>query len=100
MFIFISCDGSDDIQGKWKAMDPKGNKFEIAFSPRKFSIKDSKGILKEYTYTQTSFKHENATDTYGIRLNDGRGYEIFFPTNYVSRLHDVANFVTGIFPLR
>ncbi len=82
-FLFIislsSCDGSDDYQGKWKALDSAGNKFEISFSPRTFSIKDSLGKTNEHSYLQNAFKHENAVDTYGIKLDDGRGYEILFP---------------------
>ena len=79
--LFCSCDGSDDYQGNWKALDLKGKKFEISFEARIFSIKDSSGTIKKYSYTQNSFKHENSIDTYGIRLEDGRGYEIFFPKN-------------------
>ena len=80
-FIFYSCNGSDAFQGKWKAMNPKGEKFEIEFSPKKISIKDSSGKSSEYKYVQNSIKSENSIETYGIRLSDGRGYQIYFPKN-------------------
>ena len=79
--ILTSCEGSDSYQGNWKALDSKGKKYEITFSPDNFTIKDSSGKSTKYAYIQNSFKHENSIDTYGIRLNDGRGYEIYFPKN-------------------
>ena len=79
--ILTSCEGSDSYQGNWKALDSKGKKYEITFLPNSLIIKDSIGKTTEYTYVQNAFKHENSVDTYGIRLNDGRGYEIYFPKN-------------------
>ncbi len=79
--IFFSCKGSDTYQGNWKALDLDGKKFEVNFSPTKFSIKDSDGKTKVYEYTQNSIKSENSMATYGILLKDGRGYQIFFPKN-------------------
>ena len=77
--ILISCQGSESYQGKWKALDTKGKKYEIVFSPTNVSIIDSLGKSTKYNYIQNSFKHENSVDTYGIKLSDGRGYEIYFP---------------------
>jgi len=77
--IFFSCEGSDSYQGKWKALNSEGKKFEINFSPTKFSIKDSVGKTNSYKYTQNSIKSENSIETYGIILEDGRGYQIYFP---------------------
>jgi len=77
--IFFSCEGSDSYQGNWKALDSNGKKFEINFSRKKFSIKDSVGKSNVYEYTQNSIKSENSLATYGILLNDGRGYQIYFP---------------------
>jgi hypothetical protein len=79
--IFSSCEGSDSYQGNWKALDSNGKKFEINFSPTKFTIKDSIGKLNTYDYTQNSIKSENSIETYGILLEDGRGYQIYFPKN-------------------
>lgn len=78
--ILFSCEGSDAYQGKWNALNLNGNKFEIIFSPQSFSIKDSIGELKTYKYTQNSIKIENTAEIYGIELEDGRGYQIYFPT--------------------
>ncbi|MCU0350221.1 MAG: hypothetical protein MUF43_05235 [Flavobacterium sp.] len=80
IFIF-SCQGSDTYQGKWKVMDAKGNKLFIEFQTNDFSIYDSLGKNKNYSYTQNSIKYENSIKTYGITLEDGRAYKISFPTN-------------------
>jgi hypothetical protein len=77
--LLISCEGSDSYQGKWKAMDSTGKKVEIVFSPTNFIIKDSLGKSNKYQYTQNSIKSENSIETYGILLEDGRGYQIYFP---------------------
>lgn len=74
-----SCEGSDTYRGSWKAMNANGNKFEITFSPKSFSIKDSTGKSSNYVYSQNSIKTENSIKTYGIRLDDGGGYLIHFP---------------------
>jgi hypothetical protein len=79
LIIFFSCEGSDSYNGNWKALDSNGKKFEINFTPTKFSIKDSIGKSNIYEYTQNSIKSENSIETYGILLKDGRGYQIYFP---------------------
>jgi hypothetical protein len=79
LFALYSCEGSDSYQGKWKALDSNGAKFEITFSLTNFSIKDSIGKSNNYQYTQNSIKSENSIETYGILLKDGRGYQIYFP---------------------
>ncbi len=79
IILLYSCEGSDSYQGKWKAMNYRGEKFEIVFSPKSFSLKDSSGKSQEYNYTQNSIKSENSIESYGILLEDGRGYLIYFP---------------------
>ena len=79
LISLYSCEGSDNYQGNWKALDSNGNKYEITFSPTNFSIKDSTGNAYNHEYTQNSIKSENSIETYGIQLNDGRGYQIYFP---------------------
>ena len=37
------------------------------------------GGTKDYDYTQNSVQIENSISTYGIKLNDGREYQIQFP---------------------
>ncbi len=68
-------------QGKWKAMNEEGERFEIEFKPKQFSITDSTGKAVLHDYVQNSVKSENSIETYGIRLSDGRGYQIYFPKN-------------------
>lgn len=77
--LLVSCEGSDNYQGKWKALDSNGKKVEINFNRNSFSIKDSLGKSIVYEYTQNSIKSENSIETYGILLKDGRGCQIYFP---------------------
>lgn len=79
--LLLACEGSDAYQGQWKAMNTRGEKFQFTFTPTLFSIKDSTGKTKTYQYTQNAIKSENSTETYGIRLEDGRAYQIYFPIN-------------------
>jgi hypothetical protein len=83
MALLYSCGGSESFQGKWKALDLKGNKYEITFTEHKVSIKDSLGKLTTQSYFQTSVGHvgssNNFPDNYEIILNNGIKYQIFFP---------------------
>ncbi len=75
----FGCSGSDMYRGNWKATDNTGNKFELTFDPKSFSIKDMNGKVAKFDYTQNSIKIENSTRKYGIQLSDGRAYNIVFP---------------------
>jgi hypothetical protein len=41
--ILSGCSGSEVYQGIWKATDSEGNKFEIDFEPKSFTVKDANG---------------------------------------------------------
>lgn len=60
-------------------MDLSGNKFDIVFDVKSFSVKDSSGTSKTYEYTQNSVNIKNSIKTYGIQLKDGRAYQVHFP---------------------
>jgi hypothetical protein len=77
--LLYSCSGSETYRGLWKATDSNGEKLEITFDAKKFSIKDSTGKASNFEYTQNSVSIENSVETYGIQLSDGRGYFINFP---------------------
>ncbi|MCX6209205.1 MAG: hypothetical protein NTZ59_06770 [Bacteroidetes bacterium] len=79
MFFLASCSGSETYRGAWKAMDKEGEKFELVFKSKSFSVKDSLGVVKQLNYKQTRITIENGIKTYGITLKDGRSYEINFP---------------------
>lgn len=80
--LFLSaCSGSDTYRGTWKAMDSYGAKFEILFDAKSFNVKDSTGKTEKFDYTQNSVQIENSVKTYGIKLKNGRGYEINFPNS-------------------
>lgn len=81
IITMISCSGSETYRGSWKALDVEGNKFEIIFDAKSFVIKDSLGKSTKFEYTQNSVKTENFVETYGIKLSDGRGYQINFPNS-------------------
>ena len=77
--LLIACSGSDTYRGSWKAMDQKGDKFDIIFETKNFIVKDSAGGTKKHEYTQHSYQSQNSIKTYGIQLDDGRTYQIHFP---------------------
>lgn len=77
--ILFSCSGSDTYQGKWYALNSDNSKFELSFSAKSFTIKDSTGTAKDYEYSQRSYNYSNSVVTYGIQLSDGRTYQITFP---------------------
>lgn len=79
--ILFSCSGSDKYQGKWYALDRESKQFELTFSPKNFSVTDSTGVAKDYSYTQNSIKTQNSVVTYGIQLSDSRSYLITFPNS-------------------
>src|ERR1051326_77327 len=77
--FMISCSGSDTYRGAWKGLSPDGQKVDIVFEAKKFTITDStkKSIAMEYS--QNSVNIQNGVETYGIQVDDGRGYQIKFP---------------------
>ena len=78
--IFLTgCSGSDTYLGDWKATDINGDKYILAFKPKSFYIKKESGDSLNFEYTQNSVKIENSVKTYGIKLDDGRVYNLFFP---------------------
>ncbi|MEP7236889.1 MAG: hypothetical protein ABI685_03450 [Ferruginibacter sp.] len=79
LISLYSCSGSDTYRGLWKAVDQRGDKFEITFEAKSLSIKDSAGQIKTYTYKQNSVSIQNSVETYGIQVSDGRSYQINFP---------------------
>jgi hypothetical protein len=80
MLVFLqACSGSDTYRGLWKATNSKGEKLEITFDAKKFSVRDSLGETSDYEYIQNSVSIKNSIETYGIKLSDGRGYIIKFP---------------------
>ena len=74
-----SCSGSDTYRGLWKAINERGEKFEITFDAKNFTVKDSSGQVKTYTYTQNSVSIKNSVENYGIKVSDGKDYRISFP---------------------
>jgi hypothetical protein len=80
MLIFLqACSGSETYRGLWKATNSKGEKLQITFDAKSFSVKDSLGETSNYEYTQNSVSINNSIETYRIKLSDGRGYFIKFP---------------------
>ncbi|NJM80362.1 MAG: hypothetical protein HC854_13470 [Flavobacterium sp.] len=79
--FLIKCSGSDTYRGSWKATNSSGAKYDIVFEAKKFIVKNDSGESKEYEYTQNSIAIENSVSTYGIKLGDGRGYQIKFPNS-------------------
>jgi len=79
-FLLVACEGSETYRGNWKATDSSGIKFELIFDAESLTIKDSLGDKVNYfAYSQNSVDIENDVETYGIKLDDGRTYQINFP---------------------
>ena len=86
LIALTGCSGSDVYLGEWKGTDINGDKYTLSFNPENFSIKRENGDSLNFEYTQNSVKTENSAKTYGIKLRDGRTYNIFFPiANDVSK---------------
>ncbi|MFH6942566.1 hypothetical protein [Flavobacterium sp. FlaQc-50] len=85
IILVSSCEGSDSFQGKWKALNLKGEKYEITFSPKEIAIKDSLGKSIKHSYVQSGAGHHGSSDmsidTYKILLDNGQNYKIHFPKN-------------------
>lgn len=79
LISLYSCSGSDTYRGLWKALNVKGEKLEINFEAKNLTIKDSAGQIKTYQYKQNSVSIQNAVETYGIQVSDGKAYSINFP---------------------
>ncbi len=79
LISLYSCSGSDTYRGLWKALDERGEKFEINFDAKSFTVKDSTGQIKTYKYKQNSVSIQNSVETYGIQVSDGKSYLINFP---------------------
>jgi hypothetical protein len=79
LISLYSCSGSDTYRGLWKALDERGDKFEINFDAKSFTVKDSTGKIETYQYKQNSVSIKNSIETYGIQVSDGKSYQINFP---------------------
>lgn len=77
--LFCNCKGSDTYAGTWKAVDEQDNKSLIVFTGNTITIKKAEGEAKTINYVQNSVNYENGSCTYGIQLENGEKYEIFFP---------------------
>ena len=77
--LMTGCSGSDSYRGVWNATNGSGDRFELNFDAKEFTVKDSAGQIKKYPYTQNSISIENSVETYGIKLEDGRNLQVHFP---------------------
>ncbi len=76
--LLLACSGSGTYRGNWKATDQYGNKLDLEFGEHSFSI-TTDGETKEYEYSQNSVNISNSVETYGIKLDNGKSYQIHFP---------------------
>ena len=79
LISLCSCSGSDTYRGLWKAINERGEKFDINFDAKSFTVKDSTGKVETYQYKQNSVSIKNSIETYGIQVSDGKSYQINFP---------------------
>lgn len=76
--ILVGCSGSDTYRGDWKATNAEGKHFDIVFDENDFSITED-GKTEKFEYSQNAVNIENSVETYGIKLDDGRSFQIHFP---------------------
>jgi len=76
--FLAACSGSETYRGNWKATDQNGTHLEIVFGENDFSI-TNQGEIQKFEYSQNSMSTSNFVETYGIRLSDGRSFQIHFP---------------------
>lgn len=79
LFLLMGCSGSDAYAGLWKATDKQGKQFEVNFKKDSFEVKDESAKTTMFKYSQNSVKISNGVKSYGIKLDDGRTYQIVFP---------------------
>lgn len=77
--VLFGCAGSQDYRGDWKATNRAGERFDISFSEHDFQVTNESGEVNNHEYSQYSFKHSDGVSTYGIKLEDGRAFNVFFP---------------------
>jgi hypothetical protein len=73
-----ACSGSDTYRGNWKATEENGSHLDIVFDENDFSRTED-GKTEKFEYSQYSVNIENSVETYGIKLEDGRSFQIHFP---------------------
>lgn len=76
--VLSACSGSDTYRGDWKATNENGDHIQIAFGENDFSITEN-GEAKKFEYSQNSVNISNGVETYGIKVGDGRAFQIHFP---------------------
>ena len=78
LISLYSCSGSDTYRGLWKALDERGQKFDINFDAKSFTVKDSTGKTETYKYKQNSVSIQNSVETYGIQvIKDAAGRPLY-----------------------
>lgn len=78
-FVMISCSGSETYRGDWKVLDPDGNHYDLHFEEKSFTFTEEGGESEDHTYTQNSVSIKNSVETYGIKVDDGKEFQIHFP---------------------
>lgn len=79
IFIVTACSGSDTYRGDWKAMDGDGKKYDLHFDAKTFTWTPIGGEKETHDYTQNSVNISNGVETYGIKVDGGKGFQIQFP---------------------
>lgn len=78
-FVLTACSGSDTYRGDWKVLDPDGRHYDLHFDAKTFSFTPEDGETETHEYTQNSVSIKNSIETYGIKVDDGKNFQITFP---------------------
>lgn len=79
LLLLVGCSGSDTYAGLWKATNNQGENFDITFTEKSFNVKSENSETTSFNYSQNAVKISNGVKSYGIKLDDGRAYQIVFP---------------------
>ncbi len=79
LVLLTACSGSETYRGDWKAINAVGEKYTVTFSENSFVVTAEDGEATTFKYTQNKVNITNGVETYGIKLDDGRNYQLNFP---------------------
>lgn len=79
LVLLTACSGSETYRGDWKAANAEGEHYIVNFQEKSFSVTGEDGESTTYEYSQNQVNISNGVETYGIKLEDGRNYQLNFP---------------------
>lgn len=79
LVLLTACSGSETYRGDWKAANAEGEHYIVNFQEKSFSVTGEDNETNTFEYSQNQVNISNGVETYGIKLGDGRNYQLNFP---------------------